>query len=279
MARALDLIVNTEDVSLIINARQSKVSTTDLIKYLSNYEQLLKSINYVLNAKYCIGYDMVQVDIEGLKEGSFEIKSKIKKFSEKTLEILLGIFLTKILTNDPTPITLNINGDNVVVNVSDINSDRRVVVQRSKLARTANDDQEVDGLAIELEREDGKREKVHISRNELNGIIVDEEDLSNMESSWVHNVTMVIVAPVLESEPASWKIRIGDKKFSARMSDESFLTLMNEEKIAFGKGDTIVADLETQITTKEGSTPSVKHFIRKVHKYPRYAQSSNPTLF
>ena len=148
MARALDLVVNTEDVSLIINARQSKVSATDLIKYLSNYEQLLKSINYVLNAKYCIGYDMVQVDIEGLKEGSFEIKSKIKKFSEKTLEILFGIFLTKILTNDPTPITLNINGDNVVVNVSDINTDRRVVVQRSKLARTANDDQEVDGIAI-----------------------------------------------------------------------------------------------------------------------------------
>ena len=63
------------------------------------------------------------------------------------------------------------------------------------------------------------------------------------------------------------------------MMDESFLASMNEEKIAFGKGDTIVADLETVITKNEGSAPTTKNYIRKVHSYPKYPQTNNPTLF
>lgn len=274
-----EFVENTEVLSLIVNARQSKVSTSDLIKYLSNYEQLVKTLNFILNAKYCVGYDMVQIDIEGLKEGSFEIKTKIKKFSEKTLEILFGIFLTKMLTNDPTPIVLNVNGNNVTVNVTDINADKRIIRHRSRLARIANEDEEVDGLTIDLEKQNGEREKVNITRDMLGGIIVDDEDLSESESSWLHNATMVIVSPVLESEPASWRVRIGDRKFSAKMTDEAFLASMNKEKIAFGKGDTIVADLETVITKNEGSAPTTKNYIRKVHRYPKYPQIKDQTLF
>lgn len=279
MSKHPEFVESTETLSLIVNARQSKVSTSDLIKYLSNYEQLVKTLNFILNAKYCVGYDIVQIDIEGLKEGSFEIKTKIKKFSEKTLEILFGIFLTKMLTNDPAPIVLNINGDNVTVNVSDINTDKRIIRHRSRLARTANEDEEVDGLTVDLERPNGEREKVKITRDMLGGIIVDDEDLSESESSWLHNATMVIVSPVLESEPASWRVRIGDRKFSAKMTDEAFLASMNKEKIAFGKGDTIVADLETIITKNEGSAPTTKNYIRKVHSYPKYPQVKGQTLF
>ena len=279
MTSKTDFVENAEMLSLIINARNSKVSTSNLIQYLSNFEQLIKSLNYVLNAKYCIGYEMVQVDIVGLKEGSFEIKTKLKKYSGKTLEILLGAFLTKILFNDPSPVNININGDNVTVNVYDINSDRKVIKHRSLLARTANGDDEVDGLTIELEKQGGEHEKVTFTREMLEGIIVDDEDSTENESIWLHNATMVIVAPVLESEPASWKVRIGDRKFTARMTDESFLKSMNNEKIAFGKGDTIIADLETIIIKKEESPSSPKHYIRKVHSYPKYPQQKEATLF
>ena len=279
MTSSTDFSKNSEMLPLIVNARDSKVPTSDLIQYLSNFEQLIKSLNYVLNAKYCIGYEMVQIDIVGLKEGSFEIKTKLKKFAEKTLEILFGIFLTKMLSNDPTPIVLNINGDNITVNVSDINSDKRVIKHRSRLARTANGDDEVDGLTIELEKQGGGHEKVTITREMLEGIIVDDEDSTENESTWLHNATMVIVAPVLESEPASWKVRIGDRKMSARMTDEAFLQSMNNEKIAFGKGDTIVADLETVISKKEGNASSTKYYIRKVHRYPKYPQQKEATLF
>ena len=74
MSDLFDFKEYTEELSLIVNARQSKVSTKDLISYLANYEQLVKSINCALNSKYSFGYEMIQVDIEGLKEGSFEIK-------------------------------------------------------------------------------------------------------------------------------------------------------------------------------------------------------------
>lgn len=54
------------------------------------------------------------------------------------------------------------------------------------------------------------------------------------------------------------------------MADESFLKLMDEKKIAFGKGDVIIADLETEVVEEEGKRTRVKHFIRKVHEYPQY---------
>ena len=279
MSDLFDFKEYTEDLSLIINARQSKVSTKDLINYLANYEQLVKSLNCALNSKYSIGYEMIQVDIEGLKEGSFEIKSKLKKLAETTGEILLGIFLTQLLSNDPTPVVININGDNVTVNVTDLIKDKGVVKYRSRIARTANNDTEVDGIAIEMETKTGAKEKVTISRETLSGIIVDDEDTSETESNWLHNATMVIVAPVLESEQAFWKVRIGDRKLSAKMTDDLFLTSMNNEKIAFGKGDSIVADLESVITKKEGSTPTTKYYIRKVYRYPKYPQETTLHLF
>lgn len=279
MSDLFDFKEYTEELSLIINARQSKVSTRDLINYLSNYEQLVKSINYALNSKYSIGYEMIQVDIEGLKEGSFEIKSKLKKLAEITCEVLIGMFISQLLSNDPTPVVINVNGDNVTVNVSDLIKDKSVVKYRSRIARTANNDAEVDGIAVEMETKSGSKEKVNISREILSGIIVDDEDTSETESSWLHNVTMVIVAPVLESEQAFWKVRIGDRKLSAKMTDDLFLTSMNNEKIAFGKGDSIVADLETVITKKEGTNPTTKYYIRKVHRYPKYPQETTLQLF
>lgn len=71
MSDLFDFKEYTEELSLIINARQSKVSTKDLISYLANYEQLVKSINCALNSKYSFGYEIIQVDIEGLKECVF----------------------------------------------------------------------------------------------------------------------------------------------------------------------------------------------------------------
>ena len=279
MSDLFDFKEYTEELSLIINARQSKVSTKDLISYLANYEQLVKSINCALNSNYSFGYEMIQIDIEGLKEGSFEIKSKLKKLAEISCEVIIGTFISQLLSNDPTPIVINVNGDNVTVNVTDLIKDKGVVKYRSRIARTANNDTEVDGIAVEMETKSGTKEKVNISRDTLKGIIVDDEDNSEAESNWLHNATLVIVAPVLESEPACWKVRIGDRKLSAKMADDVFLTSMNNEKIAFGKGDSIVADLETVITKKEGSAPTTKHYIRKVHRYPKYPQETTLRLF
>lgn len=279
MSQLFDFKEYTEELSLIINTNKSRVSAKDLIMYISSYENLVKSLNYALNAKYSFGYEMVQIEIEGLKEGSFEIKTVLKKLATVTIEAYIGGLVCQTFFNDPTPIIVNVNGDNAVVNVADLIQDKSVIKYRSRIARTANDDSNADGISIEMETSTGDKEKVKIDRDCLMGIIVDDEDVPETESSWMHNVTLGIVAPVLESEQASWKVRIGDRKFTAKMTDEIFLASMNNEKIAFGKGDSIVADLETIITKKEGTAPVTKYYIRKVHKYPKYPQESAGNLF
>ena len=85
---------------------------------------------------------------------------------------------------------------------------------------------------------------------------------------------LIIVSPVLESKSANWKVRFEGNEFSAKMTDENFLELMDKKHVAFGKGDILVADLETRITRKEGNVPSVKHYIRTVYKYPHYSASA-----
>ena len=45
---------------------------------------------------------------------------------------------------------------------------------------------------------------------------------------------------------------------------------MDKEKIAFAKNDILIADIETIITKKTNGVPDVKHYVRKVHKYPKY---------
>ena len=65
MSQLFDFKEYTEELSLIINTNKSRVSAKDLIMYISSYENLVKSLNYALNAKYSFGYEMVQIEIEG----------------------------------------------------------------------------------------------------------------------------------------------------------------------------------------------------------------------
>ena len=57
------------------------------------------------------------------------------------------------------------------------------------------------------------------------------------------------------------------------MTDEEFLNRMDKEKIAFAKNDILIADIETIIMEKANGVPDVKHYIRKVHQYPKYTAS------
>ena len=51
------------------------------------------------------------------------------------------------------------------------------------------------------------------------------------------------------------------------MEDADFLETMDDEKIAFPKGDAIVADLEMFLTDK-GQTLRPRYVIKKVHSFP-----------
>ena len=55
----------------------------------------------------------------------------------------------------------------VTANVTDLIKDKGLVKYRSRIARTANNDTEVDGIAVEMETKSGTKEKVNISRGAI----------------------------------------------------------------------------------------------------------------
>ncbi len=104
-------------------------------------------------------------------------------------------------------------------------------------------------------------------------LVVDDIDENDRDNHILSNARHVVVSPVLDSTPAYWKVKLNDRTFSAIMTDEEFLNKMDKEKIAFAKNDILIADIETIITEKANGVPDVKHYIRKVHQYPKYTES------
>ena len=261
-----------EELLFILNSEDNKITTSDLIKYLHNTEDLAKAVNYYLNTKYAFGYDQIVMEVEAFNKGSFEIKAIFKKLSENaTVAVVVGVILTKLLSNDPTPVIININGEDVSIPVSEFVESKKIRKSRSAIARTAVEARNVKSIKLEYPLDNGSTACTEIQKETLSTMIIDDEDDAEKDSYWMRNARMVIISPVLESEPASWKVRITpDNLMSAKMTDEDFLQSMSEENIAFGKGDVIVADIETVVTKREGKKPLVQNFIRKVYQYPRY---------
>ena len=125
-------------------------------------------------------------------------------------------------------------------------------------------------ISVTYEKGNGERENISISKTTLSKVAeygVDEEVNSYLQT----NVTLEIVSPVFSDEPSNWKVRYNDKVFTAKMKDADFLEIMGAKGIAFGKGDTIVADLETLMAeVSTGGRP--KFNITKVISYPRYTK-------
>lgn len=262
-----------EKFELIVNTNTSSISARDLIKYVANTEALIKNLNYELNRKYATGYDQVCLEIEALEKGSFKIISVLKKLSENpTASIVLGGIILKFLTNDPSSTVVNIYNSDVTINTTELLENRNIIRSRSNIAKTLCEDNNAESLTIKIHGDEEYPKEIRIEKEVLQGIIISDEPMDEKQSHLMKNIQLVIVSPVLESEPASWKVKlISDRKISARMTDEDFLKLMSDNpNIAFGKGDKIIADLESIVTKKENGKETVQHFIRKVHSYPKY---------
>lgn len=268
--------IEIEDFHFTINTSSSTVSIKDLLSYLSNYESMVTSVNHVLNKNGCIGFDQVIVEIEAFQHGSFDIVGRMKKISQNPTfsavgAAVIGVLLTKALCSDPSPTIIVNNGGTVEIKYDDLIDNRGIVKSRSGIARTATGDPNVESLTFSFGQEGSAVSSRQINLSTLRSIIVDEsEDDGKEVKTNTCRTRLRIVGPVLESEPANWKVIMEDRKLSAYMADESFLKLMDEKKIAFGKGDVIIADLETEVVEEEGKRTRVKHFIRKVHEYPQY---------
>lgn len=287
MSKNPESAIYLEEFNFILNNETNTISSNELIDYLTNINSLFKSINHTLNNNYAIGYDQVLIEVTALEKGSFNIKTKVKKilkndYAKMAAAATFGAIATKIFIGDPSPTYVFNNCDNITITVTNEeilqNPETRKSV--SRIARTAVLSPNVDSLSIEHSMPDDTMSRVDIEKDKLELLIVDEKEEKEKTSSVMYGVRLTVVSPVLEVEPAKWRVRFNDRKISAQMTDEDFLKAQDVEDIAFGKGDSITADLETITTTKNDNTPDVKHYIRKVHDYPHYTNKKKDlTLF
>lgn len=270
--------IDFEDFRFTINTTTSMVSVSDLLSYLANYEAMAKSVNQVLNKNGCIGYDQVLVEIEAFVQGSFDIKGRLKKITENPTfaavsAAVVTVLITKALSTDTTPTVVinNYEGAEVTINYEQLIESKDLVMARSNIAKTAIADPYVNSISVTYGYSETKSETKRIELNTLESIIVEEIEDKNVVCNFYSKARLKIIAPVLESEPASWRVSFDGRKISAFMYDEDFLKKMRETKIAFGMGDVIIADLEIKVKKVDGKKFRPKYYIRKVYKYPEYS--------
>lgn len=276
--------VQQEFFELCLNTEGHSISTYDLIAYLMNANKLITSINQTLNTKYCIGFDQVEVDVIALKEGSFKIPLCIKKITNNATFAtiagsVIGGLALNLFTKNPEPQTVHFGEDTVIVTSDELLENKKTANAVGCIAKMAVESNGIKDISVTYEKTNGEREQVTINKRTLSQVMYnepEEESISNM----VTNVTLEIVSPVFVDKPASWRVTYDNRTFTAQMTDEDFLEKMNLQKLSFAPGDVIIADMEVVAKTTERGI-RLKHYIRTVHKYPRFSRiiRNEPSLF
>lgn len=274
----IELVETQEYFQLTINVDSSRIPAALLIEFLRNTDKMFKSINDTLNEKYAIGYKDLTLEIEPFEEGSFEIPCWIKKIAKnRVIENAAGSFLggmaLLLLSNQINKKDIETDNGTVSVEMTELLKNRSTADSVSCIAGLAVHNDKINDLSITYEKPDGSQEQVRIEKKTLSDVALlnPEEEESTFTQS---NVRLEIVSPVLTSEPASWKVKVnGQDSFFARMEDTDFLEIMEAKKIAFAKGDSIVADIEV-IYAEKGVGIRPKHYIKKVHSFPQYRRIS-----
>ncbi len=268
--------VQNEYFELTLNVEKSSLSVTDLVMYLSNTEKLFNSINRTLNTKYSIGYENISIDVLALEKGSFRIPLVLKKIVNNPLFIstagtLLGGIALNLLQNNLNPQTIPTNNDSVVVENKDFLDSKNTIEAVGNIARLAVQTDDVKDVSITYQKNDGNMEKVSITKEVLSQVMYDEFEVSDNMENILEKVTLEIVSPVFMDKPLSWRVSYDGRQINAKMMDKDFLETMDLQRIAFAKGDVIVADLQT-IATNTNNGIKLRYSIIKVHSYPRYTR-------
>lgn len=260
------------------------ISTDDLIAYLTNANKLITSINQTLNTKYSIGFDQIEVEVIALEKGSFKIPLCIKKITNNATFAsiagsVIGGLALNLLTKNPEPQTVHYGEDTVIVTSDELLKNKKTANAVGSIAKMAVESDGIKDIIVTYEKANGEQEQVTINKRTLSQVMYDEPEEESM-SNMVTNVTLEIVSPVFVDKPASWKVTYDNKTFTAKMTDEDFLEMMNLQKLSFAPGDVIIADMEVVAKTTERGI-RLKHYIRKVHKYPKFSRiiRNEPNLF
>jgi len=272
-----NVVESLEFFELTLNVPNSQIPISELIEYLRNTDKIFKGVNQTLNEKYAIGYNSIAIEVVPFEEGSFKIPVWIKKVAKNTvlltaLGTVLGEIFAVLLKNELGIHEIQVNNDTVVVEDKKLLENKTTADALSNIANLALHNDSICDISVIYEKSDGERENVCITKTTLKKVAeysIDTEVTNYLQTS----VTLEIVSPVFSDGPSNWKVRYNARVLSAKMMDADFLEIMGAKGIAFGKGDTIVADLETEMTdVVVGGRP--RYNIIKVISYPHYTRIS-----
>ena len=276
--------IQQEFFELRLGIKGYSISTYDLIAYLSDTNKLITSINQTLNTKYAIGFEQIDIDVVALEKGSFKIPLYIKKITENpTISSIVGsvfgALISGLLSNNQEAKTIQYGTDKVIITNDELLKNRATANAVGNIARMAVESDNINDLSVTYEKTNGEKEQIDINKTTLSQVmyeVPEDESISNI----VTNATLEIVSPVFVDKPATWKVAYDGNQFTAQMTDEDFLGKMNLQKLSFAPGDVIIADMEVVAKTTERGI-RLKHYIRKVHKYPKFSRiiRNEPILF
>lgn len=273
-----------ETFELVLDTiEESFVSANELVNILTNSQKLLKSINHTLNKKYNVGYDVVDVDILALEPGSFKINCRLRKYVNDimvgTTVGVLSPLLLSVIQENPTPVVYNISDSEVIITKDALYENKETRKSVVEIAKTAVESENIRALSMKYERTDGVLEEIRIEKEELSNLSQMPIEDEVCRETYTQKSRLVITRPNLEAEDKKWGVRDeSGHNFNATMCDEDFLEKMGTSNIAFGRGDVIVADVETIIQTCEGQRSSYSYMIRKVYEYPKYKKTEDAQL-
>lgn len=264
-----------EFFELKLNVPNSQVPIAELIEYLKNTDKLFKGVNQTLNEKYAIGFNSIAIEVVPFEEGSFRIPVWIKKIAKNPyfagiVITVLGEIIADLLRNELGVHEIQTENEVVVVEDKKILENKTTADALSNIASLAINNDSIRDITVTYDKSNGERERINVSKEVLHDVAeygIEDEPTRYLQT----NVTLEIVSPVFSEEPTNWKVRYNNKAFTAKMKDADFLEVMNAKGIAFGKGDTILADFETVLTDIAGGGRP-KFNIIKVHSYPRYTK-------
>lgn len=192
-------------------------------------------------------------------------------FASTAGTLLGGLALNLLSNNNANPQTITVGNDNVVIENKDLRNNRNTIHAVSNIAKMTLETNGIRDISVTYEKDNGEQEKVCISKEILSEVAISQEDLVENIQNLQTNVVLEIVSPVFMNKPTSWKVLYNGSPITAKMADEDFLKTMDIQRIAFAKGDVIVADIESIATNTEKGI-KLRHYIRKVHSYPRYTK-------
>ena len=254
-----EIVTSYEFFELRLGIEDSRISSKDLISYLTNIETMFNSVNKVLNIKDTLGYDSIEIDVLALEKGSFKIPISIKKIASKTLIGVATTVIGEITVSAIKSIVAQRDPQRERIETQYIIEDKDSIESIKRIADLALGNNSIKSLDITYE-EDGQKTNINMTREDIKTLSeVDIKDDMEETCHLLKSEQLEIVSPVLIDEPAKWKVKLRGKTISATIIDRDFLDMILQSEISFAKGDAIVADIEIlEKKQKDGNALSIE---------------------